>query len=117
MCDGMEPVKRDSGRWGDCRLKTNDTALDCHAKMADRTKQTWMGPIESQTPVSVWNAIRYLDSPTEYREHLPHRSRSAPLQGGEFVLLDTPKQYWATLQKFTLIMVLVCTILLLLLRP
>lgn len=85
--------------------------------MADRIQQTWMGQIESQTSVPVWNAIRYLDSPTDYQEHLPHRSRSDPLQGSEFVLLDTPKFGWASLQKLTLIIVLVCTILLLLLRP
>jgi hypothetical protein len=82
-------------------------------KMADRVQQTWMRLIESQTHVSVWNAIRYLDSPTDYREHLTHKSRFAPLQGGEFVLLDAPG--WTTLLKLTAIIVLLCTILLLLL--
>ena len=76
-----------------------------------------MGQFELQTAASVWNAIRYLDSPTNYREHLPYMARSASLHGGEFVLLDVPKYGWSTLGKLTLIIILVCTILLLLLRP
>jgi hypothetical protein len=84
--------------------------------MARRNQQTRMGQLELQTAVSVWNAIRYLDSATDYREHLPHLARSAPLQESEFVLLDAPKHGWAMLWKLTLLIVLVCTILLLLLR-
>jgi hypothetical protein len=75
-----------------------------------------MGKPELQTAASVWNAIHYLDSPTDYREHLPYLARSTPLQGSEFVLLDAPKQGWATLRKLSLIVILVCMILLLLLR-
>jgi hypothetical protein len=76
-----------------------------------------MGQLELQTAASVWNAIRYLDSPTDYREHLPYMARSASLHGGEFVLLDAPKYGWLALGKITLIMILVCTLLLLLMRP
>jgi len=85
--------------------------------MAHRNQQTRMGQSELQTAASVWNAIRYLDSPTDYREHLPYMARSASLQGSEFVLLDVVKFGWPTLGKLTLIIILVCTILLLLLRP
>jgi hypothetical protein len=84
--------------------------------MAHRNQQTRMGQLELQTAASVWNAIRYLDSSTDYRELLPHRSCSAPLQEGEFVLLDASKQGWATLLKLALIIVLICIILSLLLR-
>ena len=75
-----------------------------------------MGKLELQTAASVWNAIRYLDSATDYREHLPYLARSTPVQGSDFVLLDAPKYGWATLRKLTLIIVLLCTILLFLLR-
>ena len=75
-----------------------------------------MGQLELQTAASVWNAIRYLDSPTDYREHLPYMARSAPLQGSELVFLDAPKYDWATLRKVILIVILLCMILLLLLR-
>lgn len=75
-----------------------------------------MGQLELQTAASVWNAIRYLDSPTDYREHLPDMARSAPLREGEFVLLDNPEQGWTRLRKGILIIILVCMLLVLLLR-
>lgn len=75
-----------------------------------------MGQLELQTAASVWNAIRYLDSPTDYREHLPCLARSAPLQESQFVLLDNSEQGWASLHKSILVIILVCMILLLLLR-
>jgi hypothetical protein len=85
--------------------------------MAHRNQQTRMGQSELQTAASVWNAIRYLDSPTNYREHLPYITRSASLNEGEFVLLDVAKYGWSTLGKISLIVILACTILLLLLGP
>ena len=75
-----------------------------------------MGQLELQTAASVWNAIRYLDSPTDYREHLPYMPRSAPLQSSELVLLDAPQYGWATLGKVIFIVIFLCMILLLLLR-
>ncbi len=84
--------------------------------MAYRNQQTRMGQLEPQTAASVWNAIRYLDSPTDYQEHLPCTARSAPFQGSELVFLDAPKYGWAKLLKFILIVFLLGTILLLLLR-
>ena len=83
--------------------------------MTHRNQQTRMGELELRTPASVWNAIRYLDSPTDYREHLPFVARSAPLQS-ELVFLDAPKYGLATLRKLILIVILGCMILLLLLR-
>jgi len=83
---------------------------------AHRNQQTRMGQLESQTAACVWNEIRYLDSPTDYREYLPYMASSAPLQGSEFVLLDAPEYGWATLRKLTLIIVLVGMIVLSLLR-
>lgn len=84
--------------------------------MAHRNHQTRMGQLELQTAASVWNAIRYLDSPTDYREHLPYMAHSALFQGSELVLLDAPKYGWATLIKFISIVILLGMILLLLLR-
>jgi hypothetical protein len=84
--------------------------------MAHRNQQTRMGQPELQTAASVWNAIRYLDSPTNYREHLPYLAYSAPLQESEFVLLDNPEMRWTSLRKGILIIILVCMILVLLLR-
>lgn len=75
-----------------------------------------MGQFELQSAASVWNAIRYLDSPTDYREHLPYMTRSAPLPAGELVLLDAPQYGWATLGKLILVVIFLCMILLLLLR-
>jgi hypothetical protein len=85
--------------------------------MGHRNQQTRMGQLELQTAASVWNAIRYLDSPTDYQEHLPYMARCASLHRSEFVLLDVPKHGWSTLGKISLIVILACTILLLLLRP
>jgi hypothetical protein len=75
-----------------------------------------MGQLELQAAASVWNAIRYLDSPTDYREHLPDLAHSAPLQESGFVLLDNPKLGWNELRKGILIIILLCMILVLLLR-
>jgi hypothetical protein len=91
-------------------------ALDAMRPMAHRNQQTRIRHLELQTSTSVWNAIRYLDSPTDYREHLPSLACSAPLQASELVLLDAPRYGWATLGKILLIALLLCMILLLLLR-
>lgn len=84
--------------------------------MAHQNQQARMGQLELQTAASVWNAIRYLDSPTDYREHLPHLGRYASLQEGAFILLDNPEQGWASLRKGILIIISVCMLLLVLLR-
>jgi len=75
-----------------------------------------MEQLDFQTATCVWNAIRYLDSSTDYREHLPYVAHADPLQGSELVFLDAPRYGWATLRKLILIVILGCIILLLLLR-
>lgn len=72
---------------------------------------------EPHTDASVRSAIRYLDSPTAYRECLPYKGRSISPQESELVLLDdVPSYVRARLRNFTLIAALVCLVLLLLLR-
>jgi len=85
--------------------------------MADRIQPAQMRDPERQTDATMWSAIRYLDSPTDYREYLPHAGRSFTPQENEFVTLDDIPGYIRTrLRNFTVIAILVCVILLLLLR-
>ena len=80
--------------------------------MADQIRKHEMSEAEWQTDVSVWNAIRYLDSPTDYREYL-----RGPLPQSDFVLLDDNSgQVWGTLRDLAVITFLVSIIVLLLLR-
>jgi hypothetical protein len=80
--------------------------------MADRIRKTHANAAEEQTDASVLSAIRYLDSPTDYRECLP-----GAWQKSEFVVLDdSPSQTWRTLRDLALIAFLVAMILLLALR-
>lgn len=43
--------------------------------MADRTQKEQRRAYGWSEEVRVWNAIRYLDSPTDYREYLPSTAR------------------------------------------
>jgi len=80
--------------------------------MADQIRKHETGATELQTDAAVWNAIRYLDSPTDYREYL-----RGPLQQSDFVLLDNDSgQVWGTLRDVAVITFLVSIIVLLLLR-
>jgi len=80
--------------------------------MADRIQKNATGEAEWQTKASIWNAIHYLDSPTDYREYL----RGA-LVRGYFELLDNSSgQVWRRLGELALITFLVSIILMLLLR-
>ena len=91
-------------------------------RMAESRKQ-----IENprwQTDVLVYTAIRYLDSPTDYREYLPHRAQSKIVQNQEhpkktaarqndLILLDDIPVYrpnW--LWNFALIAIVLCIVLL-----
>jgi len=85
--------------------------------MADRIQDPRTREPEHQTDAFMPNAIRYLDSPTDYREYLPQAGRSLRLQESEFITLDDlPDYVRARLRNFTLIAILFCVILLLLLR-
>jgi hypothetical protein len=80
--------------------------------MADRIRKTHANAAEEQTEASVLSAIRYLDSPTDYREYLP-----GALQESGFVVLDDSRgQAWRRLGDLALIAFLVSMILLLALR-
>ena len=77
-----------------------------------------------QTDALVYAAVRYLDSPTDYREFLPHMTQSKVVQNQEhppksavnnndFILLDdTPVYQLNWLWSFALIAVLLCVVLL-----
>lgn len=76
------------------------------------TKKSKMGRLKPQTDASIWSAIRYLDSATDYREHLASKARPIPPEQGEFVLLDDSSQMpWASLWKLTIIAILIFTVL------
>jgi hypothetical protein len=90
--------------------------------MAESNKQ-----IENQqwqTDALVYAAIRYLDSPTDYREYLPHMAQTKVVQNQEhpkesavenndFVLLDeTPVYQLNWLWTFALIALLLGVVLL-----
>lgn len=85
--------------------------------MADRIQQERTEALDRQTGAFVWNAIRYLDSPSSYREYLPCAHRSALLENSELILLDDLSQNcWVRARKITLIAACVCMVLLPLLR-
>jgi hypothetical protein len=39
----------------------------------------------------IWSSIYYLDSPTNYREYLPHHNVCLPTVSGDLVMLDSSK--------------------------
>jgi hypothetical protein len=77
-----------------------------------------------QTDALVYEAVRYLDSPTDYREYLPHMAQTKVVQNQEhpkesavenndFVLLDeTPVYQLNWLWTFALIALLLGVVLL-----
>ena len=76
-----------------------------------------MEALDRQTGASVWNAIRYLDSPSSYREYLPCADPLAALEQSELIMLDDLSRYcWVRLRKITLIAAFLCVALLVLLR-
>jgi hypothetical protein len=56
--------------------------------MADRIERTRSEAADWPTDSSVWSAVRYLDSSTDYREYLPPSGRPGNRQTSEFVTLD-----------------------------
>jgi hypothetical protein len=80
--------------------------------MAYRIRKTQAKAAEEQADASVLSAIRYLDSPTDYRECIP-----GALQESDFVVLDERIGFdWRGLRDIALIDFLVSMILLLALR-
>ena len=83
--------------------------------MADRIQKNETREAEWQTKASDWNAIRYLDSPTDYREYL--RGAFLALLNNDFEVLDNSSgQVWRKLRDLTLVTFLGSIILLLVLR-
>ena len=83
--------------------------------MADRIQKKRIPEAEWQTDASVWRAIRYLDSPTDYREYLPDEQHT--FAESDFVMLDDSSGFdWQGLRDLALIALLVAIILLLALR-
>ena len=72
---------------------------------------------ERQTSASVWNAIRYLDSSSNYREYLFCAERQASLEENELIFLDDfRKDYWIRLRNVSLTAGFACLALLLALQ-
>jgi hypothetical protein len=85
--------------------------------MADQIRKIRTKEAEWQTDALVWRAIRYLDSPTDYREYLPGERHTGSSAESDFVVLDDSSGFdWSGLRDLTLIAVLVSIILLLALR-
>jgi len=85
--------------------------------MADRIQKNATREAEWQTEASVWNAIRYLDSPTGYREYLPGERHTGSFAESDFVVLDNSSGFdWRVLRDVALFALLVSIILVLALR-
>ena len=85
--------------------------------MADRIQQVRMEALDRQTGASVWNAIRYLDSPSSYREYLPCADELTSLENSELVMLDDLSQYcWVRLRRATLVAAFLCVAMVVLVR-
>jgi hypothetical protein len=80
--------------------------------MADRIRKNPTREAERQTTASVWNAIHYLDSSTDYREYLC----GAWLESYFAVLDNSSGEVWRRLGELALLTFLSSIILMLLLR-
>ncbi len=92
--------------------------------MAESKKWIEVEDARWQTNVLVYAAIRYLDSPTDYRECLAHRAQSkigqnqerlnrSAIQKNDFILLDDIPVYRLNrLWGFALIAIVLCIVLL-----
>ena len=77
--------------------------------MADQV-QGWLTELaESDTPDAVWNKVRYLDSPSDYREYLSEPTKVVHLLKSEFVVLDTGRFPWSKATLITVIAFLIGT--------
>lgn len=75
------------------------------------------GDAEPLTELAIWDAIRDLDSPSDYREFLPESFRYTLRPRNNLVLLDEIHcTRWANVGWISVITALVCVILLLILR-
>jgi hypothetical protein len=82
--------------------------------MADRIRKIRTKETEWQTDACVWRAIRYLDSPSDYREYLPGERHNGPSVESDFVVLDDSSGFdWRGLRDVVLIALLVSILMLL----
>lgn len=59
----------------------------------------------------VWATIRYLDSPTDYREYIPDQRRQPALPSAELVMLDAKEHSpWGTALVIMAIALLTCVL-------
>jgi hypothetical protein len=84
--------------------------------MADQNQRRQTETADEVRDPSVWRALCYLDSSSDYREYLPRTDPPALLKETEFVTLDDKQSVWGKLWVVTLATISVCTILLLSLR-
>ena len=84
--------------------------------MADRIQRRRTEAADLQSDVAMWNAVRYLDSSTDYREYIPSSGRPPFFPKSEFVTLDHGQFNWSKLCVAIVVTVFVCTILLLWMR-
>lgn len=82
--------------------------------MADRIRKIRTKEAEWQTDTSVWRAIRYLDSPSDYREYLPGDRHTGSVAQSDFVVLDDSSGFdWRGLRDVVLVALLVSILMLL----
>ena len=82
--------------------------------MADRIRKNRTQEAKWQTDASVWRAIRYLDSPTDYREYLPGRRHTGSFAESDFIVLDDCSGFdWRGMRDLAMIAVLAAIIVLL----
>ena len=98
-------------------LKRIAAARNAWVLMADRIQPARIEEPKWQGDTSVWSAIRYLDSPTDYRECLPSKEFDTSVPERELLLLDDiPHAVRVILLTVSAIAIVVCVILLVLLR-
>ncbi|MGE5321531.1 MAG: hypothetical protein ACM3SW_01630 [Actinomycetota bacterium] len=77
--------------------------------MADSWRQDRSETVEQQLHAAIWEAIRYLDSPTDYREYLPVAGRPKD----DLLIGDSlPRSAWSTVLPLFAIAALIFAILL-----
>ena len=85
--------------------------------MADRIQPERIEELDKETDAFVWSVVRYLDSPSGYREFLPYPRQPASIQNDDLVMLDEiPHGIRAWLRSLTMFAIVVSVILLVVLR-
>jgi hypothetical protein len=80
--------------------------------MAEPKRQDRSEIIEQQLHAAIWEAIRYLDSPTDYREYLPVAGKPAAPKDDLLIGDSLPRSTWSIVLPLFVIAALVFAILL-----